>query len=224
MSKKTVIAVLFVLTLVLGGGFYFNRSSEDLQGSFSAIATKTATTGETVSDVAVLMTVDTAGSGSVTLTKGSTDKAVLGKWKVSYKENAGVCNLAFGVSDDGVVKDFYSSASQSEKYFDNTQLAVLIDDALSTFSANDVALSSFTPSFTPESGKSYTFYLYGYAPSEANNLNNEMIYMTSACARPATGGYQKWDAEDSSGQNDYFNVDSDDSGFGIPGGTKVTIQ
>ena len=224
MSKKTVFATLFVLTLVLGGGFYYNRSSENLQGSFSAVDTKTATTGETTSDVEVLMTIDTAGSGLVTLTKGSTDKAVLGKWKVSYKESAGVCNVSFGISDNGVVKDLYSSAAQSEKYFDNTQLAVLINDTLSTFSANDVALSSFTPSFIPESGKSYTFYLYGYAPSEANNLNNEMVYMTSACARPATGGYQKWDAENSSGQNDYFSVDTDDTDFGIPGGTKVNIQ
>ena len=45
--------------------------------------------------------------------------------------------------------------------------------------------------------------------------------MTTACARPSTGGYDKWDAEDSSGQNGYFSVDTDATGFGIPGGTKV---
>ncbi len=225
MSKRTGFAILIVLTIVLGGGFYFN-SSKNLQGSFSAVnqdVTKEVTTGAQATEE-LLMSIDTAGSGSVTLTKGSTEKAVLGKWKVSYKNDAGVCNVSFGLSDNGEIKDLYSSAGQTEKYLDDTQLAVLIDDAASTFRPNDMALSLFTPAFTPKSGKSYTFYLYGYAPSDAANLSNGILYMTTACARPSTGGYDKWDAEDSSGQNGYFSVDTDATGFGIPGGTKVNIQ
>lgn len=228
MSKKSGFAVFIVLALIVGGAFFFNNS-KDLQGSFSAASKSSATkskvtTGSTVTTNDVLMTIDTVGNGSVTLTKGSTLKYVIGKWKVVYSKDAGVCNVAFGISDGGEIKSLYSSASQTEKYLNNTQLGVLIDDAVSTYSASDIAFSSFTPSFTPESGKSYTFYLYGYAPSDAASLSNGMAYMTNACTRPSTGGYEVWDPADSSGQNNYFSVDTDDTNLGIPGGTKINIQ
>ncbi len=222
MSKKSGFAILIVLVVVIGLAYYFNSSN--LKGDLNDVAKTQVTTGKVAETNDVLMTIDTAGSGSATLTKGSTEKFVLGKWRIVYSKNAGVCSVSFGLSDNGEIKDLYSSTSQTEKYLDNTQLAVLINDAVSAFSANDVALSSFTPSFEPESGKSYTFYLYGFAPSDARNLSNEQAYMKTACVRPSTGGYSTWDPVNSSGQNSYFSVDTDSTNFGIPGGTKITIQ
>lgn len=213
-----IIAVVF-------GYKYFSGAS--LEGRFTADRVSglngKITTG-TSSSEKVLMSVDTAGSGAVTLTKGSTSKYVVGKWKVTYKDNSRACQVSFGISYNGDVKKLYGSSSQNEKFINNTQLAVLAGDTVGTFSANDVSLSEFTPDFTPESGKTYTFYLYGYAPSDAGTLSKGESYMTSACVRPSGGGYEVWDSKNSNGQNAYFSVETDSTSFGIPGGIKISIQ
>lgn len=225
MSKKSLLGILIVLALVFGG-FYYNNS-KSLKGSFSeaedlAVQKKLETGVAAVKGK--LMSVESAGSGSLTLTKGSTMKYVLGKWKVNYKNDSQPCNVSFGISRNGSIKQLYSSSSQDEKFLERTQLAVLIDEEVSTFAPNDAALSEFSPDFSAESGKSYIFYLYGYVPSDASSMNNAEVYITSLCAMPESGGYSVWDSEDSSGQNSSFSVENDSTGFGIPGGTEINIQ
>lgn len=218
MLKKLLALAIITVALFFAYNYFSGDGAAVQVGQDSVLSTGISNPED------VLMSIASAGSGTVTMTKGSTSKYVVGQWKVEYKEKSQACQISFGISYNGALKKLYGSSSQSENFIENTQLAIRAGDATGTFSPNDLSLSEFTPSFSPESGKTYSFYLYGYAPSDAANLSNGEVYMSSACVRPAGGGYEVWDSKNSSGQNEYFDVSGNTAGYGISGGKKITIQ
>jgi hypothetical protein len=238
MNKKWILIAVVVVALVGGLGYYY--SGELFQGKFNVSNTYETLNVEEVPTYMKVVPADLSGGRSIiSKSTDATERQGLGQWDVTYYEDVIPCKVSFKISDANynlasaggfnVLHTPWSDKSTVTTYFDDVMLQVYEDanptnttGYVGAYEPEDGYQSEFLPDFTPTAGKTYYFNLYGYVDSHATLIEDEKIYMTNLCVR-SDNGVRTWDASNSEGENDYFNV-SNNATYGIYGGIELTIQ
>lgn len=243
-TKKWLLGVVVVLLL----GVVVIGSTTDYLGKFSVKkfdklnpATETATkdyskkttvpvVGSTSSTeeetVDVIMTLETDSSY---YSKSYGDYDIIGEWVVRYKNGGSMCDYWHFYTLDYTNGRGLDALST---WFDDVHLYfasndMTLDDQIDAgeyYSSIGSTLSVFNPDVSDLEGEAYIVYLFGDMKDDTGvdlstySNDQRQVYVGAACAYDADSTKYNWSHDNSEGENEYFDMESVGTGYGVPGG------
>jgi len=243
MGKKHETKWLLGIAVVLLLGVVVIGSTTDYMGKFSVkkfdkTTTSTTTdfskkpTGPLVSSteeetVDVIMKLETDSSY---YNKSYGDYEIIGEWLVRYQNGGSLCeywrfkNLDYSSNGSGL-QDLSTWFDDVHLYFASDDIS--LDDQIDAgeyYAPLNSTLSEFAPVPAELTNDTYIVYLFGDMKDDPgvdlSTYGDDMrqTYATFVCGYESDGTYRAWSENNSEGENEYFDMESVGTGYGVPGG------